>query len=78
MSAARLPSVSGRTVIKALERAGFQVIRVKGSHYVLRHTEDASRQTVVPVHASRDLGRGLLLKILKEARLSQTDFEALL
>jgi predicted RNA binding protein YcfA (HicA-like mRNA interferase family) len=44
-----LPALSGRAVIAALERAGFEVIRTKGSHQFLRHRDDPSRQTVVPV-----------------------------
>ena len=45
-----LPALSGRAVIAALERAGFEVIRTKGSHHFLRHRDDPGRQTVVPVH----------------------------
>ncbi len=33
----KLPSLTGKKVIKALRKAGFEVIRVKGSHYFLRH-----------------------------------------
>ena len=46
----KLPALPGRAVITALERAGFEVIRTKGSHHFLRHGVDHSRQTVVPVH----------------------------
>jgi len=45
-----LPALPGRAVITALERAGFEVIRTKGSHHFLRHRNDPGRQTVVPVH----------------------------
>jgi len=54
-----LPALPGRVVIAALERAGFKVIRTKGSHYFLRHQDDPSRQTVVPVHRN-DLPTGTL------------------
>jgi predicted RNA binding protein YcfA (HicA-like mRNA interferase family) len=34
-----LPALSGRAVIAVLERAGFEVIRTKGSHHFLRHPQ---------------------------------------
>lgn len=36
----RLPSVNAKAVIRALERAGFDIIRVSGSHYRMRHKSD--------------------------------------
>ena len=68
-----LPALPGRTVVAALERAGFEVIRTKGSHYFLRHRDDPSRQTVVPVHRN-DLPPGTLRAVLRQARLSQAQF----
>ena len=60
-----LPALSGRAVIAALDRAGFEVIRTKGSHHFLRHRSDPSRQTVVryigtisrPAHFARYCGK---------------------
>jgi predicted RNA binding protein YcfA (HicA-like mRNA interferase family) len=72
-----LPALSGRAVIATLERAGFEVIRTKGSHHFLRHCNDPSRQTVVPVHRS-DLTPGTLRAILRQARLSRAQFLDLL
>ena len=60
------PTVSGQQVVRALERAGFEVIRVKGSHHFIRHRDNRSRQSVVPVLGSEDLGRALLRKILSD------------
>ena len=74
----RLPTVTGRQVVRALERGGFSVIRVKGSHHFMRHDLDASRQTVVPVHGNEDLGRPLLRKLLNDVGLSVDEFIALL
>ena len=74
----RLPVVSGKQVDKALERGGFAVLRIKGSHHFLRHSEDLSRQTVVPVHGNEDLGRPLLRKILNDAGLTTEEFNGLL
>ena len=72
-----LPALPGRTVVAALERAGFEVIRTKGSHYFLRHGNDPGRQTVVPVHRN-DLPPGTLRAILRQSRLSRAQFLDLL
>jgi predicted RNA binding protein YcfA (HicA-like mRNA interferase family) len=72
-----LPALPGRAVITALERAGFEVIRTKGSHYFLWHRDDPSRQTVVPVHRN-DLPTGTLRAILCQVRLSRAQFLDLL
>jgi predicted RNA binding protein YcfA (HicA-like mRNA interferase family) len=54
-----MPALPGRAVVAALERAGFEVVRTKGSHHFLRHRDDPGRQTVVPVHRN-DLPPGTL------------------
>jgi predicted RNA binding protein YcfA (HicA-like mRNA interferase family) len=69
----RLPRLRGREVIAALGRAGFIVLRIKGSHHFLRHPD--GRRTVVPVHSGETIGPGLLNKILKDADLAPSDFE---
>lgn len=71
-------SLDGREIVHALERGGFVVVRVKGSHHMLRHHADATRFTVVPVHAGETIKPGTLRSILKQARLSWTEFAALL
>jgi predicted RNA binding protein YcfA (HicA-like mRNA interferase family) len=72
----RLPSLSGEKVIKALGKAGFQVLRQKGSHVYLKHPD--GRATVVPVHKGESVGRGLLRTIMKDADLSREEFLKLL
>jgi predicted RNA binding protein YcfA (HicA-like mRNA interferase family) len=69
---ARLPRLRGREVIAALRRAGFQVLRIKGSHHFMQHPD--GRRTVVPVHAGETLGPGLLSKILKDLEMEVEDF----
>jgi len=56
--------MTGRALVALLERRGWQVERVRGSHHVLTKGD---RTLSVPVHAGRDLGTGLLHKLLKEA-----------
>ena len=72
----RLRRVTGRQTLKALQRAGFVVLRTKGSHHFLRHPD--GRATVVPVHAGETLGPGLLNQILKDAEIGRDDFDRLL
>ncbi len=50
----RLPRLTGRQVIAALSKAGFEDIRAKGSHHFLRHPD--GRATVVPVHSGESIG----------------------
>lgn len=71
-----LPSVTGRELLAALKKAGFAVVRVKGSHHFLRHTD--GRTTVVPVHAGETIGPGLLSKILRDCKLSREELHKLL
>ena len=68
----KLPrGMSGRDVLKALQRAGFYVKRQKGSHIVLRR-DSPFAQVVVPDHKSIDTGT--LATILDGADLSVDDF----
>ena len=60
-----------------MRKAGFEVTRVKGSHHMMRHGDDPSRSTVIPVHAGKDLKRGLLHKIVADAGLTTDEFIAL-
>jgi predicted RNA binding protein YcfA (HicA-like mRNA interferase family) len=72
----KLPRLTGKKVIKALGKAGFAVVRVKGSHHFLRHED--GRTTVVPVHAGETIGPGLVSKILRDCELTRVEFQALL
>ena len=71
-----MPRVRGKEVIRALKRAGFVVVRTKGSHHILKHAD--GRQTVVPVHAGDTIGPGLLNQILTDCGLSEREFQELL
>jgi predicted RNA binding protein YcfA (HicA-like mRNA interferase family) len=71
---ARLPRLRGREIVAALQRAGFIVVRVKGSHHFLRHAD--GRVTVVPVHSGETIGPGLLKKILSDLEMQPEEFAA--
>ena len=72
----RLPRVTGRQLIAALRRAGFNVQRVKGSHHFLRHAD--GRTTVVPVHRGETIGPGLMSKILQDCELTREQLAKLI
>jgi predicted RNA binding protein YcfA (HicA-like mRNA interferase family) len=67
----RLPTLTGQEVVAVLQRHGFAVVRQSGSHVILRHAD--GRRTTVPVHAGRDLGRGLLRQIMRDAKVTVDD-----
>lgn len=72
----RLPRISGKKMLKALEKVEFKVIRIRGSHYFLRHND--GRCTVIPVHRSEILGPGITSQILRDCELTIQDLEKLL
>jgi predicted RNA binding protein YcfA (HicA-like mRNA interferase family) len=72
----KLPALTGAEVIQALERGGFGVVRIRGSHHFLRHPD--GRKTVVPAHAGETIGPGLMSKILRDCGLDREQFRNLL
>ena len=60
-------------MIAALARAGFVHVRTKGSHYGFQHRTDARLLVIVPYH-NRDLPRGTLRDIIKQAGLTVDEF----
>jgi predicted RNA binding protein YcfA (HicA-like mRNA interferase family) len=71
-----LPSVSGREVVAALSKAGYKKDRQKGSHIVLRQEAYPHRRIVVPDH--REIAKGTLRAIIKQAGLTVEEFKGLL
>lgn len=67
---------TSRKVIKALSNLGFIIARKHGSHVVMKHAD--GRITVIPVHPREDIGIGLLLKIIKDAKVDREEFIKLL
>ena len=55
-------------MIAALRRAGFAVVRIKGSHHPLKRPD--GRCIVVPVHAGKIIGPGLMKTILDDAEMT--------
>ncbi len=67
----KLPRISGRECATALRKAGFYLKRQEGSHMVLRR-DNPFAQVVVPDH--KELDRGTLRAIIKQAALSVNEF----
>lgn len=70
----KLPLVSGKKVIKAFNKIGYQTVRKRGSHFRLHHSK--RRPLTVPDH--KVLSKGLLRKLLRDAELSVEEFLNLL
>jgi len=66
---APLPRPTGRELLAALRRLGWQVVAQRGSHAQLRHPERAGRVTV-PLHVGETIGPKLLHAVLAQAGVS--------
>ena len=71
-----LPRISGRKVVGALARLGYEKDRQKGSHIVLRQVAYPHRRLVVPDH--KEVAKGTLRLIIKQAGLTVDEFKELL
>ena len=71
----KLITISGRKLCKIVEKLGFEKVHHVGSH--ARYIHPDGRKTVVPVHGNEELGKGLLIEILKQIKLSREDYEVL-
>jgi predicted RNA binding protein YcfA (HicA-like mRNA interferase family) len=69
----QLPALKPKDVIRALERAGFVVRRIRGSHHQLTHPNNPVLRTTVP-HGTKDIKRGLLRAILKDCEITPDEF----
>ncbi|HEV2198897.1 MAG TPA: type II toxin-antitoxin system HicA family toxin [Bryobacteraceae bacterium] len=73
----RLPALKPRDVLRVLERAGFVVHHVTGSHYVLKHPGKTGQRVTLPWH-NKDLKRGTLRSVIEQAGYTTDEFEELL
>lgn len=55
--------MNGKTAIKILEKHGWEILRISGSHYRLGKY---GLRTTIPIHGKRDLGKGLIAAIEKQ------------
>lgn len=71
----KLVPVSGREMCKLVERLGFQKKHQVGSH--VRYIHFDGRKTTIPVHGNEELGKGLLLEILRQIKITREEYENL-
>ena len=68
--------MQGSDLLKALQRNGFEVVRIRGSHHFVKHPD--GRGTAIPVHSGETIGPGLLSKILREIEFTREELKAIL
>jgi predicted RNA binding protein YcfA (HicA-like mRNA interferase family) len=69
-----MKSISGKAFCKVLERKGWILKRVKGSHHIYKNPE-SNAIISVPVHSNKDLKTGTLKALMRNADLSERDLE---
>jgi predicted RNA binding protein YcfA (HicA-like mRNA interferase family) len=67
-------AVSGKDFAKVLERRGWSLLRINGSHHIYGKPGEIARISV-PIHGNTNLKAGLLRNIMKLAGLTENDFE---
>ena len=72
----KLPVASGRDVVKALSKTGFQLDHQTGSHLILRQNDPPHRRITVPNH--KEIAKGTLRAIIADAGLTVEQFIDLL
>lgn len=68
----KLPVVSARETVQALESLGYEIDHQMGSHVILRQTSEPHRRLAVPNHS--ELAKGTLRSIIREAGLTVDEF----
>ena len=71
----KLRPAKPQEVQRVLQKLGFQLIRQSGSHAVYHHPD--GRWTTLPMHAGKDVARGTLRKIIKDAGITVDKFEGM-
>ena len=67
----KLPRLTGRELVKALQKEGFEITRQRGSHVQMtKYVGDKKLTFPVPVHAGKAIKQGTLKGILRKANVS--------
>ena len=72
----KLPVLSGREIVKALERVGYEFDHQRGSHMVLRKKVPPFRRITIPDH--KEIAKGTLRSIIRETGLTVEEFTDLI
>jgi len=70
-----IPSLTPDKIIKLLEQKGFRLVRTKGSHRIFRN-DSTKKMTIVPFH-KKDLPKGTMMEILKQAGIKRDELKKL-
>lgn len=68
----KINPLPAKKVIKILEKIGFRLIRQKGSHLFMRHPD--GRTTLITVHLGEDIGKGMIRKIINDAKITREEW----
>jgi predicted RNA binding protein YcfA (HicA-like mRNA interferase family) len=71
----KLPRASGEKHVTAFKRAGWTINHIEGSHYIMIK-EGSNVHLSIPVHKGKDLGIGLLKKLIEKAGLKNEQYIA--
>ena len=72
----KLPVLSPEKLAKALEKKGFELDRIRGSHHAYCH-HDLDITVIIPFH-KKEVGKGLLIEIMKQASITRDELLDLL
>lgn len=72
----RLPLVSGREIVKALAKVGYEFDRQRGSHMILRQALSPFRRVIIPDH--KEVAKGTLRGIIKQTGLTVEEFKTII
>ena len=68
----KIKPLPAKKVIKALENMVFKQIRQKGAHLFMRHPD--GRTTLITIHPGEDIGKGMIRKIISDAKLTRDEW----
>lgn len=69
----KLPALKAKEVVKGLKAIGFVEKRITGSHIIMKNPKN-NKIVVIPTHGTKDIKRGTLFSIIKQAELSVEEF----
>ena len=72
----KLPAITSKSLVKILKSLGFQLDHTTGSHFIFYNPKNKKR-AVAPYHI-KDLPKGTLMSILKEAGINRKEFEKIM
>ncbi len=72
----QLPVISGEKAVKCFEKLGYEAVRQRGSHVRMWHADKSKKPLTIPKH--KVLGKGLLIKLLRDAEIGVEEFNELL